>query len=253
MTTTSNEREPRRVGRASGRSRGSAAGSRASLLPHRRRALATAAALTALALPLAACGSSSDDEGGSGAAASSTIAAAGTVTNAAGASDRAALQDCLREQGVELPTPPAGAGRPPQGDGPPQGAATTPDGPPQGDGAPGDSQGGPPSGGRGGGFFGRDLSAAERRRMEAAFETCGARFGGGVGGPGGGVPGGRGGRPDAAALARFVACVRRNGYDLPDPNISGDGPVFDDSAVDRDDPAFVRASRACQRYLAPSS
>ncbi len=211
------------------------------------RAAAAAAVLGALALPIAACGSSSDG-------ASSTTAAAGTATNAAGTSDRAALQACLREQGVDLPTPPAGAGRPPQG-----GSGTTPDGPPPGaDGGapPTDGQSGPPAGadGRGGrgGFFGRDLSDAERRRMQAAFEKCGGRFGGGFGG-GPGMAGGSAGRPDAAALRRFVACVRRRGYDLPDPNTSGDGPVFDDSAVDRDDPAFVEASRACQRYLTPSS
>lgn len=231
---------------------------RAHLLPRGRRALATAAALAALAPLLAACGSSSDG-GGASAAASTTTAASG-----AGTRDRAALQACLREQGVELPTPPAGAGAPPSGDGPPQGTGTTPTGPPQGTGTtpagtppngdrpPGDGQGGPPSGADGrGGDFGRDLSDAERRRMQAAFEKCGARFGGGFGRGDG--PGGRSGRPNAAALARFVACVRRNGYDLPDPDTSGDGPVFDDRAVDRDDPAFVKASRACQRYLTPSS
>ncbi len=90
--------------------------------------------------------------------------------------------------------------------------------------------------------------------MQAAFEKCGARFGGGFGGRGGpGNAGGSGGRPSTAALRRFVACVRENGYDLPDANTSGDGPVFDGDTVDRDDPAFVRASRACQGYLAPSS
>ncbi|MDO8186182.1 hypothetical protein Q5424_03640 [Conexibacter sp. JD483] len=209
-----------------------------------RRTLVTAAALAALAPVLAACGSSADD-------ASSTTAAAGAATTAAaGMRDRAELQACLRQQGVELPQMPAGAGRPPQG-----GTGTTPAGPP----ADGEMPAGPPPGadgsggpGPGGGF--RDLSDADRRRMQAALEKCGATFGGGFGGPGGpGDRGGRGGRPDTAALRRFVACVRRNGYDLPDANTSGDGPVFDDRAVDRDDPAFVKASRACQRYLAPSS
>jgi hypothetical protein len=198
---------------------------------------AALAALAALALSVAACGSSDNGSGGS-----ATVAAAGGATTAPaeGAptapadggpspADRERLTACLREQGVELPERPAAGGGPPAGDRPPAGGP-----------------GGP------GGGFGRDLSDAERRKMAAAFETCGARFGmrGGPGGPGG--PG-RGGRPSTAALRRYVACVRRNGYDLPDPNTSGDGPVFDDDAVDRDDPAFVKASRSCESLLRPSS
>ncbi|MDW5594573.1 hypothetical protein VSS74_09510 [Conexibacter stalactiti] len=210
------------------------------------RALAAGVAALAVALPLAACGSSDD---GSGSTTSTVAAAAGQ-----GGRDRGELAVCLREHGVELPQPPAGAGRPdgaPQGEGTPPDGATTPEGAPPGDGS------GPPAGGPGGGFFGRDLSDAERERLEAAFEACGGSFGGERGGPGmpgrAGAAGGRGGAPSAAALEQFVACVRRNGYDLPDANTSGDGPVFDDDAVDRDDPAFVSASRTCQRYLAPTS
>lgn len=229
------------------------------------RALAAGLAVLAVTLPLAACGSSDDGAGSdSGRATSTTAAAAGQ-----GGTDRAELTACLRERGVELPQLPAGDGRP---DGPPQGAgaardgatipqvapregATTPDAP------PGDDSAGPPPGGSRGsggpaaGFFGRDLSDAERKRLEAALEACGGRFGGERGGPGmpgrGGAAGGQGsaGAPSAAALERFVACVRRNGYDLPDANTSGHGPVFDGEAVDRDDPAFVSASRTCQRYL----
>ena len=299
MTITKNRRAARRGRRAAlppSRRRVRASlkpsrrGSRANLPPSRprsraghsaggRRAFATVAALTLLALPLAACGS--DDGGGAAGASQSATTAAGTATNAAGMRDRAELQACLRAEGIELPQPPAGAGRPPQGDAappsdapsqndaaPPNDAAPQSDDAPPSDDAPqndaappsdaapqGDAaaqnRASPPSGG----FLGRALSAAERRRMQAAFERCGARFGPGPGGPGRpGAAGARGGgRPDAAALARFVACVRRNGYDLPDPNTSGDGPVFDDDQVDRDDPAFVSASRACQRYLAPTS
>ncbi|MDO8211799.1 hypothetical protein [Conexibacter sp. CPCC 206217] len=171
------------------------------------RLLVAGLAAVAVALALAACGSSSDDGESGGATA--------TTPSAAGGRDRAALAACMREQGVELPTPPAGAPR---------------DGP------------------RIMGGFGRDLSDAERSRLQAALEKCGGRFM--RAGPGG--AGGRAGAPSAAALQRFVACVRRNGYDLPDPNTSGDGPAFDDSTVDRDDPAFIRASRACQQLLQPA-
>ncbi|HST41939.1 MAG TPA: hypothetical protein VLK58_20645 [Conexibacter sp.] len=192
------------------------------------RALVAGLAAIAVALPLAACGSSGDDAGSATTAARTAAGGGGP-----GGRDRAELTACLREQGVELPQPPAGGGRP---DGPPQGA-TTPDGPPGTDGGPG----------AGGGFFGRDLSEAERAKLEAAFEACSGR---------GGAPGRAAGAgpasPSAAALEKFVACVRRNGYDLPEANTSGDGPVFDEDAVDREDPAFVSATRACQRYLAPA-
>jgi len=208
------------------------------------RGAALAAALAAVALSVAACGSSSDGGGGA------TVAAAGgTTTTAPGdgtttgpadgrasSDDRARLTACLKEQSVELPERPAGGPGGAGGDGPPP-------------------QGRPPQGapGRGAGSFGGALSDAERRRLAAAFEACGARFGmrgGPRGGPG--APG-SGGRPSTAALRRYVACVRRNGYDLPDPNTSGDGPVFDSDTVDRDDPAFVKASRACESLLRPSS
>lgn len=66
-------------------------------------------------------------------------------------------------------------------------------------------------------------------------------------------PNGRGGPPMGESLDDFVACVSENGYDLPDPNTSGDGPVFDPSEVDQDDPNFKKASQACQDKLRPSS
>jgi hypothetical protein len=66
-----------------------------------------------------------------------------------------------------------------------------------------------------------------------------------------GRPGGRGGPPMGESLDDFVACVRKKGYDLPDPNTSGDGPVFDPSEVDQGDPNFKKASQACQDELRP--
>ncbi len=54
-------------------------------------------------------------------------------------------------------------------------------------------------------------------------------------------------------LVEFASCMRTNGYDMPDPDFSGEpgsggggGPFAD---IDRDDPAFVTASEACQDVL----
>lgn len=56
-------------------------------------------------------------------------------------------------------------------------------------------------------------------------------------------------------LLEFAACVRGNGYDMPDPDFSdfgtpgqGGGAPF--GAIDRDDPAFQAAAEACQDVLA---
>jgi len=54
-------------------------------------------------------------------------------------------------------------------------------------------------------------------------------------------------------LLEFAACVRENGYDMPDPEFSGTpgqggggGPFGD---IDREDPAFQAAAEACQDVL----
>lgn len=182
----------------------------------RGRALAGALLLLALAALLAACGSSSGGSGGTSAA--STTASA---TGPAGRPGFARLRACLRQQGVTLPRAPAGAGGPP-----PAGAR-------------------PGAGGfRRRGFFSR-LSSAERARLSAAMQKCGApfgrfrRFGPDVRDP-----------AFRRALAAYVACVRRNGFDLPAPNTSGRGPIFDPSKVNRQDPRFQAASAKCQQLLA---
>ena len=55
------------------------------------------------------------------------------------------------------------------------------------------------------------------------------------------------------SVSRYVACVKQNGYDLPAPNLSGNGPIFDESKVNRDDPKFQAASQKCQQLLQPPS
>jgi len=189
-----------------------------SFVRSRGRGAVTAALLLALAIPLAACGSSSS--GGSTSAASTTASATGP----AGRAGFARLRACLQQQGVTLPRPPAGAG----------GQTRTA------------GQGGPGFGlRRGGGFFSR-LSSAERARLSAAMQKCGGQFGGRF------RRFGFDARSPAfrRALTAYVACVRRNGFDLPAPNTSGRGPVFDASKVNRQDPRFVAANAKCQQLLA---
>jgi len=183
----------------------------------RGRALAGVALLLALAALLAACGSSSG--GGSSTSAASTTASA---TGPAGRPNFTRLRACLQQQGVTLPRPPAGAGGAPQGGGPRSGFR------------------------RGGGFFFSRMSSAQRARLRAAMQKCGAPFGRfrRFGGPDLRSPAFR------RALAAYVACVRRNGFDLPAPNTSGNGPVFDASKVNRQDPRFQAASAKCQGLLA---
>jgi hypothetical protein len=55
------------------------------------------------------------------------------------------------------------------------------------------------------------------------------------------------------ALVDYAQCMRKNGYDMPDPNFSssggGAGGLFG-GRIDRDDPAFKKADQACGSHLA---
>lgn len=177
---------------------------------------AAASALIALGagLCIAACGSSSNSSSTSSVAAVTT-----SSTSSSGTANRAALVACLKSHGVSLPA--SGRFRPGAGTGtPPSGAAE--------------------SGGAGRGFFGGGNS-----KFATAFRDC-AKFGGGFGG----------GRfrvrfaASHAAVTAFVACVKKNGYDLPAPNFSGKGSIFP-SGIESN-PKFVAASKACRGLLVPS-
>jgi len=167
------------------------------------------------ALPaLAACGSSSP--------AKDSVAATTATAPGAPRFDRTQLAACLERQGVTLPRP--------------------------ADGTPSPLAGGRRPRGRGFGFF-RNVPPARRAKLQAALRKCGARFGLRRFGQG------RFAANDPryrAALTKFVACVRRHGFNLPAPNTSGTGPVFDPRKVNRDDPKLVAASRACQGLLRPA-
>jgi hypothetical protein len=86
-------------------------------------------------------------------------------------------------------------------------------------------------------------------------------LGGGFAGGGFARPGASGGAfsasspADRAAVIKYIACVKQQGFDLPAPNFSGKGPVFNTSQVNTASPKFIAASRACQGLLsfAPSS
>ncbi|MCL1693886.1 MAG: hypothetical protein M3096_09395 [Actinomycetia bacterium] len=53
-------------------------------------------------------------------------------------------------------------------------------------------------------------------------------------------------------LLAFAVCMRDNGYDMPDPDFSGDGHTgagpFGD-AIDTDNPAFQTASQSCDGII----
>ena len=175
-----------------------------------RRALLALAALATSAL-IGACGSSSSSSTSSSTAAASASGGSGT--------NRAALTACLRKHGITLP---AGAGAP--------GGGAPPSTPPAGgSGAP--AGGSPPSGVPGG---------ANGAKLQAAFRACGANF-----------PARRNGAAvPRQTIQKYVTCVRQHGYKLPNPNFSGNGPVF--AASIRSNAKFQAASRACQKLLTPA-
>ncbi|MEV4422006.1 hypothetical protein AB0L40_18775, partial [Patulibacter sp. NPDC049589] len=111
--------------------------------------------------------------------------------------------------------------------------------------------GGLPGGGGGrAGGFGGGMTAAQRKKLQAALKSCGVTTP-----QGGGNRAGGGGRPDVnnatyrKSIEAYAACVRKNGFDLPKPDFSGNGPIFDPKTVDQTDPKFQKASAACQSTL----
>jgi len=120
-------------------------------------------------------------------------------------------------------------GEPPEGFEPPEGGEL-----PEGVEPPEGAEGGPP---QGGGFS----------ENSKAFEECGVEMPELKGGPGGeGAP-----NMNSAAFKKqvneYVACVRENGYELADPNFSGEGPIFEKS--ESESSAFKDASKGCEDLL----
>lgn len=193
------------------------------------------------ALVLAGCGGSS---GGSSTDTSTTAGSGDSSSEGstgAGARFEMSAEDrkCLKEKGVELPEFKAGEGpqtfqkgEMPEGGEMPGGGEA-----PEGGAMP---EGGPPAGGFGGG-----------EEMEKAFEECGVELPEFKGGPGGATAAGARPNVNSAAFKKqvkeYVACVRENGYELAEPDFSGEGPIFD--KAESESAAFKKASEQCQSLL----
>lgn len=178
--------------------------------PRRTSALAAPLILALACLALAACGSSSST---TTAASVSPTAAGSTGAGGAGSARFAAIRACLAKAGITLPQRPAGAPRTP---------------------------------GAGGGFFGGGgaggaFGGANAAKVRAALQACGIRaFGGG------GFRRNLASDPAAvAALTKFAACMRSDGINLPNPNTSGTGPVFNTSGLNTTSTAFRTAYAKC--------
>ena len=212
-----------------------------------KRISIAALALVIGALVLAGCGGSSgSSSGGSSTESSTTASSSGseTATGEGSAEGKGGgmfniseeAKACLKEKGVELPEFKGGEGGPPGGT---EGEMPEPGEKPEGGEMPEGAEGGPPAGG-----FGGEGS----EEMTKAFEECGVEtpeFKGG--------PGGEGGKPNTNSAAfkkqvnEYVACVRENGYELGEPNFSGEGPVFEKS--ESESAEFKKASAQCQELL----
>jgi hypothetical protein len=191
-----------------------------------RPGLMLALALALGALVLAGCGGSSGGSSSSGS--SPTASAAGAEGEKGGPGTMnisAEAKACLKEKGVELPEFKGREGGPPSGELPEGGEKP---------------EGGPPAGGFGG----------QSEEMTKAFEECGVETPEFKGGPGGeGAP-----NTNSAAFRKqveeYVACVREHGYELAQPNFSGEGPIFEKS--ESESAGFKKASASCEGLLGGS-
>ncbi len=185
-------------------------------------AAATVLVLLLACLGLAACGSSSKSSSTSTNASATTPAgAAGTGAAAPGAAGRGgarfkAMRECLQKNGITLPKPNPGQQRKPGG--------------------PGGFLGG------GNGSGPKLPSGVTRAQYEAAIKKCGVRP----------FPG-RGARIKSPAfqqaLAKFATCMRENGVNVPAPNTSGSGPIFNTKGLNTTSTQFRAAEAKCSSDL----
>lgn len=170
-------------------------------------------------LALAACGGSSSTPSTSASTTTSASATTPTTGGRPGAAGGgfAALRECLKKAGIALPTRKPGQ-------------------------VPG-----------AGGFFGAGGASAlpkgeTRAQHEAAIKKCGGFPRGGF--AHGGLRAGAGGYNTAAgkrALEKFAACMRSNGVNLPEPNTSGKGSVF--NGVNTTSAKFKQGAIKCHTAL----
>ena len=184
---------------------------------NRRNRAAMAALLILLAgTTLAACGGSSKSQ-------SKTTSSAASVRQGKFGARAAALRSCLQKYGV---TPPE---RKPGERGHGRGANPFGAG---GANGPGGSGGGPQ----------KLPNGVSRAKLQAAFEKCGGRFAGG--------PRGFASAAGRQRFAKFAACMRANGVNLPAPNTSGKGPIFNTKGINTSGSKFKAADGKCARELA---
>jgi hypothetical protein len=204
----------------------------------KRISLIAALALVALALVVAGCGGSS----GGGSTDTSTTTAS---TGGGGVEISAEAKACLKEKGVETPEFKSGEGGPPMGEGGEAPEAAEGGEPPQGAEGTEPPEGGPPAGAQK--SNGEGPGGEKFEEMQKAFEECGVETPSFKGGPAGA------GGPNVNSaefrkqVKEYAACVRKNGYELAEPNLSGEGPVFEKS--ESESAAFKKASEACQNLL----
>ncbi len=168
-------------------------------------------------LTLAACGGSSGSTN-PGSATSASGKSATSASKGAGSARFTALRECLSKQGVTLPSAPAGGNPQSSGSAPPTGSQN-------------------PSGGF------KPPSGESSAQLQAALKKCG----------GGNFPAGGasrfGGAGSSKTLAKFSACMRENGVNLPAPNTSGKGPVFNTKGLNTSSAAFKSAESKCRSDL----
>jgi hypothetical protein len=193
-------------------------------MPHmigNRRTSAAALAIALASLLLAACGGSSSSSSSTATSSASTSGASTPSANRPPGSITgrfAAIRECLEKNGIVVPN--RVTGKPPSTGGvAPRGAF--PGGAPQ---AP------------------KGMSHAQ---FEAIVKKCGDKF------PRGAIGFGAHINSSAVkqALAKFAACMRANGVNVPAPNTSGSGPVFNTKGVDTNSPAFQAADSKCRSDL----
>lgn len=207
-------------------------------MPHantrnRKPAVAAVVVLLLACLGLAACGGSSSKTTSSSANAAATGGASGTSSTGStsttpgapgsgrGSARFAALRECLQKNGVTLPK-------------------RTPGSRPSGGFVPGTGAGGGP----------QLPSGVTRAQYEAALKKCGGGSGHFFGGGGGGGAARRLNNPVfKAALTKYGDCLRENGINLPAPNTSGNGPIFDTKGINTSSSQFKTASTKCRSAL----
>lgn len=182
---------------------------------HLTKRLAAIAVLLIASAMLVACGGSASNTNSTtttNASATAPAAAGGPGGSGTGGAGRfSALRECLKKEGITLPTRPKG------------------------------TKGG-------GGFFGggqRALpSGVSASKFQAAMKKCG----------GGNFPrlGARARLNSAGfkqSLEKFAACMRQNGVDVPAPNTSGNGPIFNTKGLDTGSAKFRAAQQKCSSLL----